>query len=549
LRIANVRPLGIDVGEQVTPFWPTWTTDGVRLYYVARKLDRYGLYQVPLSGGTAAEIPTPFEKGLELYGYLRHRSALVALAHAPGLGRLETAVWLVPLPRGAPRRVGDLLANIVAVSPDEEVLALRVFEQAGSRILFVRLDDPSAHPYAELRLPERGVGVFSLLRWSPDGESLRFGAPGPEGHGTEPWVWETSAAGDALRPLWRGRGGTWTAAGDRFVFERSNDLVSRSDLFIIDEGWQMPWTDRRPVPLTKGPTSYHNVGLSPDGQGLLAFGEVRRAALHRFNRREHRFERVLDGASVGYVEPSPDGQWLAWVTFPEHTLWRSRPDGTERLQLTTPPDRALFPAWSPDSTKIAFVGMETARRSSLRLVAAEGGAIDVLSEEPDVHHWNPCWLPDGSLLFCERNLYRPGIFRFDFSTRSRTPLEGAESFLFPRCGRQGQILAFAQPAGPGSAAQAVVRWPGADGWETLGRYLAYPSWTRDGQEFCGLDYDANRIECYSLDTRTWRPLVEVDQPLFSWAAVPWMGLDPEDNPLVMFDRSTRDLYALDWETR
>jgi hypothetical protein len=63
-------------------------------------------------------------------------------------------------------------------------------------------------------------------------------------------------------------------------------------------------------------------------------------------------------------------------------------------------------------------------------------------------------------------------------------------------------------------------------------------------------YEANRIECYSVAFGRWETLVEIDQPLLGWVInVPWMGLDAEDNPLVMFDRSTRDLYALDWETR
>jgi hypothetical protein len=34
----------------------------------------------------------------------------------------------------------------------------------------------------------------------------------------------------------------------------------------------------------------------------------------------------------------------------------------------------------------------------------------------------------------------------------------------------------------------------------------------------------------------------VDVPSF-----PWMGLDHDDQPLVIVDRGTRDFYALDWE--
>jgi serine/threonine protein kinase len=62
-RIADIRPLGLDVGEFYrNPTLPSWTTDGVRLYYVAKKKDRLVLYQVALHGGEPAEIPTPFHK-------------------------------------------------------------------------------------------------------------------------------------------------------------------------------------------------------------------------------------------------------------------------------------------------------------------------------------------------------------------------------------------------------------------------------------------------------------------------------------------------------
>jgi hypothetical protein len=38
-----------------------------------------------------------------------------------------------------------------------------------------------------------------------------------------------------------------------------------------------------------------------------------------------------------------------------------------------------------------------------------------------------------------------------------------------------------------------------------------------------------------------------DVPLLTWVHVLWMGLAPDGSPLVVCDRSTRDLYALDWE--
>jgi hypothetical protein len=51
---------------------------------------------------------------------------------------------------------------------------------------------------------------------------------------------------------------------------------------------------------------------------------------------------------------SRDGKWVAYASYPDHTLWRSRSDGSERMQLTYPPMSVGVPSISPDGTKVAF---------------------------------------------------------------------------------------------------------------------------------------------------------------------------------------------------
>jgi hypothetical protein len=326
---------------------------------------------------------------------------------------------------------------------------------------------------------------------------------------------------------------------------RRADGGPRSDLFVVDERSWLPWSEPAVRSLTNGPTSFTDVGLNPDGTGLLAFGEVRRGELQRYDRQERRFERVLAGESVGFVDYSPDGEWVAWVAYPEETLWRARGDGTERLRLTRTPSRALFPSWSPDGKRIAYIGIDEGDRRSLRLVSADEGLMEVVGSEEGFRYWNPCWLPDGTLLYSSMSSRQRGIRRLDPSALATTPLEGAEDLLFPRCGPQGQVLAGRLRDG---ILGAVVRWREDDDWQEIGPHRSYPNWTRDGEAICGLEHRENRIECYSTALGRWESLVEIDRPLLGWVVVPWMGLDPEDNPMVMFDRSTRDLYALDWET-
>jgi hypothetical protein len=144
-----------------------------------------------------------------------------------------------------------------------------------------------------------------------------------------------------------------------------------------------------------------------------------------------------------------------------------------------------------------------------------------------------------------------GIHRLDLTTREVEPYEGAENLFYPKCGPQGQLLAVRPPdvGGVLGPTTLMVHWPEREGWEEIGpATVAYPTWTRDGGSFCGLAPFLNRIDCYSFAPYRLETITEVgENRLLNWIAVPWFGLDTGDNPLVMFDRSTRDLYALDWE--
>jgi hypothetical protein len=190
---------------------------------------------------------------------------------------------------------------------------------------------------------------------------------------------------------------------------------------------------------------------------------------------------------------------------------------------------------------------------SIRLVSADGGAVEILARPDAGSLWDPCWLPDGrSLVFSELSfLPGRGIRRLDLTTRAITLFDGARGLLYPKCGPQGQLLA-TRPAGVADRSRSPVLMlytPGRRAWEEIGPFgMHYPTWTRDGRGFCFHDPPANRVACYSFTTRSVETLAEIgDSPLLSWVNVPWFGLDADDNPLVMFDRSSRDFYALDWE--
>ena len=73
------------------------------------------------------------------------------------------------------------------------------------------------------------------------------------------------------------------------------------------------------------------------------------------------------------VSFSKDGQWVAYVSFPEGTLWTSKLDGSQRLQLSYPPLYAMLPRWSPDGKQIVFYAFSPGQKTKLYTVSTDGG--------------------------------------------------------------------------------------------------------------------------------------------------------------------------------
>jgi Tol biopolymer transport system component len=123
---------------------------------------------------------------------------------------------------------------------------------------------------------------------------------------------------------------------------------------------------------------------SRDGKKLFAVGRIRRGELVRWDSKLRQFATFLSGISAQDVSFSRDGKWVAYVSYPEGTLWRSKPDGSEKLQLSYPPLYAMLPRWSPDGKKILFMDLSTGKLGRTYLVSAEGGSPqNLMAEEPD----------------------------------------------------------------------------------------------------------------------------------------------------------------------
>ena len=102
-------------------------------------------------------------------------------------------------------------------------------------------------------------------------------------------------------------------------------------------------------------------------------GRSYRGELGRGESKSGRFTPFLSGISAEHVAFSKDGQWVAYDSYPEGILWRSKADGSEKMQLSSPPMFAAMPRWSPDGKQIAFCGYSLGKPGRIYLVSANGG--------------------------------------------------------------------------------------------------------------------------------------------------------------------------------
>ncbi len=363
-------------------------TDGARIYFVESATGSFALAQVSASGGETAPVPTPFQN-TSLADISPNRSELLIVSSL-GL-ETERPLWALPVPAGPPRRLDDVLAHDATWSSDGQQIAYA----SGSALYLAKGDGSRSRKLVST------AGIPVWPRWSPDGSVLRFTQLDPQS--TSQSLWEVSADGAHLHPLiggWNSPAaeccGNWTPDGKYFVFQSTHNR--RTDIWAVREkGGLLRKVSREPVQLTAGPMNFSAPVASKDGKRLFLIGEQPLSELVHYDSKSRQFVPYMSGISAEGVSFSRDGQWAAYVAYLEGSLWRSKVDGSQRLQLTFPPMQAFQPRWSPDGKSIAFMAAAPGKPWKICLISAEGGNPQQLTtgEHNDA---DPYWSPDGNLL-------------------------------------------------------------------------------------------------------------------------------------------------------
>jgi DNA-binding winged helix-turn-helix (wHTH) protein/Tol biopolymer transport system component len=516
-------------------------TDGVRLFF-NRYPGRQSPGMVATSGGEIVPIPVELPEPWIL-SLSPDASSLLVISHDGG----RRSLWSAGVLGGSLRHLADGDFESATWSPDGKSVA---YSTSNGDINVMRSEGTEVHRLGSV--PYRsGSALFEQISWSPDGSTIRFDRNNR--------IFEIKPDGSGLHeflPGWRPSSwqccGLWTPDGRFFLFlewdspQQAYPLFPPFQVWSLDEHRGLPWrSPSEPVQLTSGPTGWGRPIPSKDGKKIFARGVNLNGEMVRFSPATHQLEPYLGGISAEGVSFSPDGKFVVYVTFPEGILWRANRDGSNPTQLTDPPLYPFLPRWSPDGLQILFTGLDAAADLKAYAVSAQGGVPKPVFPEDKEEQGDPNWSPDGSRI-CFDSWEGEGentkhlIRILDLANHAITKLP--EGYWSPRWSPDGRYMAALTS---GTLNLAVFDFK-TQRWSVLAKgQTGYPSWSRDGQfiYFLRVSADPGVYRIRPAGGAAER-VVDLKGFHFTSVAQSWMGLDPEDAPILLRDLGGDDLYAL-----
>jgi serine/threonine protein kinase/Tol biopolymer transport system component len=511
-------------------------TDGSRLYFTQDA--PHTIAAVSESGGAIAplpvSLPVPWLDDVSPDG-----SKLLVFSHGEGL-RSIYPLWTVSILGGAVRYLADGVS--ATWSPDSRTV---VYSNAAGDLYVIDSDGAGNR-----KLASPG-GDIRFLSWSPDGGRIRFSKDGR--------LWEMNSKGSDIHevlPGWVGAlsrfpvplmrlaewGGRWTADGG-FIFE------SDGQIFTLDERKGL-FQNRaaKPVQLTSGPITWDRAIPSKDGKKIFASGVTRHGELIRYDAKSGHFLPFLGGISAEYACFSNDGKFVAYVTYPDGVLWKANQDGSNPVQLTSPPMTPRLPRWSPDGTQLLFVDFTPRGKVAIYSVSSQGGGSPQRlfpdDQEPET---DPSWSPDGrSIVFSnspEGGQNPKSVVRIlDMTSRKVTTIPASAGLFAPHWSPDGRSIV----AETSDAMSLKLLDVSSGRWSLLtSGPVGFAGWSRDGRFIYSMQWMGDRsvIRIRASDGKAERVAKLSGQPEAEFYNN-WMGLDPTDAPLMMRDIGSNDIYAL-----
>lgn len=378
-------------------------------------------------------------------------------------------IWTMPVLGGAAKRLANITARGASYSADGKLIAFNEKES----VYVCDADGQNVKEIWNTHHMVPGNPVFS-----PDSKKIRVTVSRSTLEDDVTRIWELSVDGSNPHPLplpphWPEDAGMysgiWTPGGKHFVFSSYKD-GSNNVYEYLEPRWYEFWNKPYAVRLTPGQPEVIAMAPTRDGNGMFVVGRLAQGSLEAYDEKEKRFLPYLGGLPATQLMVSPDRKWMVYTDYPRGYLWRTKIDGSEKLQLLS--SGAQMVTWSPDSKWIAYSDWHEIYR-----VSVDGGAPEKLTSEGFMEVL-PSWSPDGKSIYFND---------------------------YPIAGHLRIRIVDLQT-------RKVSTMPGSDG------YYA-PLWSPDGQYLAAIQNPPKSLAVYSVKTKQWKQLevFENDWGFFVWA--------------------------------
>ncbi|MGJ5816500.1 winged helix-turn-helix domain-containing protein [Paludibaculum fermentans] len=518
---------------------PPVLTDGSRLYFLAGYRSEPFIAQLSASGGLPMKLPITLPgPDCTLHDLSPDGDELLLTATStPGRTRLWP-LWSLRIGDGTARRVGNILATSAAYSPDGAQI---VFSTESELYVTARGGAPTR------RVIELKDSFVDSVGWSRSGDWLRFSRRDPLSGQAAAWEVRTDGSRlHRLAPAWDAPSfvpAGWALEGKLGLFSAGGNFWAAPEPGLLRTG------ARQPTKLTSDEPEFSSYVRSQADLKFHAIGIDRLGELQNFDARSKSWVPVLDGISAEQAEYARDGRRIAYVSYPQRSLWVRQSDGTRPIQFTSPPMVPLLPRWSPDGQSIAFSAQDAPDRPMRTyIVDTESGAMRLAVPSDTGSQSDPTWSPDGKqLLFgvsassARENVY---LRLADLRTGKVSKLEGSDGLFSPRWSPDGTMVTALRLIG--TRTLMLYRFRDHQWVQLSGLQCRWPVWSPDGKSIFFLA--RNHLMRYNIAGNTAEIVSEL--PVGELGGfLHGIGMSSNGSPLRTLDHNSPQVYELEFAQR
>jgi serine/threonine protein kinase/Tol biopolymer transport system component len=363
-------------------FGLTFSPDGNDLYYVIKQnLDAGTLYRIPALGGKPPvkvleklDAPVGFSPDGKQFVFVRGSypdtgSSALIVANIDGTGERQLAV------KKFPERFAPIFFTGPSWSPDGKVIAVSIATVGGgSRVAGFSVSDGQ-----EQNLANRSWPFAARVEWLRDMSGL-LAVAGDNAAIAQLWLinYPGGAARRVTNDLSAYRAIGLTQDGKKFTTVQAQGLVNL---------WIVPGGDAtKATRLATGNVSFYssagnNITWTPDGRIVYVTNEGGNANVW-ITKPDGSDRKQLTANDANNFSPivSADGRYIVYSVWRDgkKNLWRMNIDGANPVQLTTGIVDS-FPSLSPDGKWVIYTAPSGAKRT-LWKVSIDGGAPTQLTD-------------------------------------------------------------------------------------------------------------------------------------------------------------------------